>query len=75
MIALGFSSDTLMVPYKIIKEICRQLYVVVEGEDDVVGCYRTSNGSVVVVDAWNPSGHDPNILDTLNASLVVYWLI
>ncbi|XP_065835091.1 ferric-chelate reductase 1-like isoform X2 [Oscarella lobularis] len=48
MIALGFSSDTLM------------------GEDDVVGCYRTSNGSVVVVDAWNPSGHDPNILDTLN---------
>eukprot|EP00118_Oscarella_pearsei_P020834 m.230142 g.230142 ORF g.230142 m.230142 type:complete len:625 (+) comp40056_c0_seq25:68-1942(+) len=34
------------------------------GEDDVVGCIRTTAGIISAHDGWNPSGRSPNRLDT-----------
>ncbi|XP_065835050.1 ferric-chelate reductase 1-like isoform X1 [Oscarella lobularis] len=36
------------------------------GEDDVAGCYRKSDDSVIFVDSWNPNGVNPNKLDTID---------
>eukprot|EP00118_Oscarella_pearsei_P020046 m.215964 g.215964 ORF g.215964 m.215964 type:complete len:618 (+) comp39844_c0_seq45:606-2459(+) len=36
------------------------------GNDDVVGCIRTTDGRIYPRDAWNPDGHSPDVLDDID---------
>ena len=66
MIALGFSADVNMERQITKIEINQIICFNSQGQDDVVGCVRTSGSNVVTKDAWNPSGRSPNVKDTVD---------